>query len=123
MPRLSRRAPGEESGQFDVLLGGQLVHQVERLEDEANLVTADLCERPLGEPVDTAAIEPDLPSARPVEAPEEVQQCRLPAAARPHDGQRLTGGDIEIDLVDGAYQPLAAAVLLAQPAGARQGIH
>ena len=37
-PGLGGRAAAQQGGQFDVLLRGELIHQVERLEDEADLV-------------------------------------------------------------------------------------
>ena len=112
--RLSRRAPGEQGRQLDVLLGRQLVHEVERLEDEADLVSAELGEGPLGELVDAPPVQPQLAGGRSVEPAEEMEQRRLAAAARPHHRQRLATCDVEVDLVDGADEPLAAAVLLAQ---------
>ena len=44
-PSRPRRAPGEQRGQLDVLDGGQLLHQVESLEDEADRASAQAGER------------------------------------------------------------------------------
>ena len=56
------------------------------------------------------AVEPHLPARGPVQPAEQVQQRRLPAAARPHHRHRLARGDVEIDAVDGAHQRFAVAV-------------
>ena len=45
----------------------------------------------------------------------------FPQPLGPMIGQRLARGDLEVDVVDGAHQPLAAAVLLAQPSGTHDG--
>jgi hypothetical protein len=86
---------------------------VEGLEDEAHLVPAKLSEAGLREPVESTSVEPKLAGTGPVEPTQQVQQRRLSASTRPHDGQGLPADDIEIDCVDGAHEPLAAAVLLA----------
>jgi hypothetical protein len=46
---------------------------MERLEHEADLVTAKLGEASFGESVDTPSIEPELASAWSVESTEEVE--------------------------------------------------
>ena len=64
--------------------------------------------------------QPQLPGRRPVESAEQVKERRLPAAARPPHGQGFTAGDLQVDVVNGTNEALAAAVVLAQPAGAQQ---
>ena len=46
---LARRAPGEKRGQLDVLPRSELVHEVERLEDEADLPPAQVGKAPLAQ--------------------------------------------------------------------------
>ena len=99
----ARRAPGQQRGQLDVLRGGQLVHQVEGLEDEADRVAAKPRQRLLAQLVDPAPGEPDLAARRPFQAAEQVQQRRLAAAARPHHGERLARGDLQLDAVERAH--------------------
>ena len=86
---------------------------MEGLEDEAHVVAPELGQTPFGEPVDPPVRQPQLTGGRPVEPTEEVEERRLPTAARAHDGHRLAAGDLEVDLVDGAHQSLAAPVVLA----------
>ena len=76
-------------------------------------------QRLLAQLVDAAPGQPHLPAGGPVQPAEQVQQRRLPAAARPHHRHRLAWADVEVDPVDGAHQPRSLAVLLAQPAGAQ----
>ena len=111
---------GEEGRQLDVLLGRELVQEVEGLEDEADLGAPQARQRPLGIPVDPLSGQPQLPGPWPVEPAEQVQQRRLPAAARPRHREHLTACYVQADTVHGADQSLAAAVLLAQPAGAQR---
>jgi hypothetical protein len=119
----ARRAPGQQRGQLDVLDGGQLVHQVEGLEDEADRVAAEPGQRLLAEAVDAAPLQPHLPGRRALQAAQQVQQGRLAAAARSHHGQRLSRGDVELDRVERADEARSLAVLLRQPARAQDRPH
>jgi hypothetical protein len=56
----ARRAPGQQRGQLDVLRGGELLHQMEGLEDEANRVAAQPSQRLLAQLVDAAPRQPHL---------------------------------------------------------------
>ena len=90
-PQLVRRhARGRELG-LDVLERGQRRDQVERLEDEAERAQPDLGELVVAEGCEVAALEEDLPGGRPVERAEELQQRRLPRAARALDRDDLAG--------------------------------
>jgi hypothetical protein len=42
-----------------------------------------------------------------------VEECRFPAAARPSHGDGLTAGDLQVDVGDGANEPLTFAIVLA----------
>ena len=52
---------GEEGGEFDVLLGGELVEEMECLEDEPDLPASQLCQGALGELIDPTFPEEHLP--------------------------------------------------------------
>ena len=114
-PRRARRAPGQQRGQLDVLDGGELVHQVEGLEDETDRVATQPSQRLLAELVDAAPPEPDLARRRPFQAAEQVQQGRLTASARAHHGQRLARGQLHLDRVERAHEAVSPAVFLLQP--------
>jgi hypothetical protein len=61
---LVRRVTRQERGQLDVLLRGELVHQLERLEDESDLVAAQVREGAFGELVDALPRDRQLTGAR-----------------------------------------------------------
>jgi hypothetical protein len=103
-----RPTPGVAAGhahqqrrQLHVLDRRQLVDQVERLEDEADAAAAE--DRPggLGEPVHAPAAEAELAGVGAFEPAEQVQQGRLPAAARPHDRHRLARLHHQVHAVHG----------------------
>jgi hypothetical protein len=111
-----RGASSQKRGQLDVLDSGQLVHQMEGLEDEADRPAAQPGQGLLAEPVDAPLLKPHLPGRRPFEAAQQVQQRRLAAAARTHHRQRLARGDGQIDPVDCAHEAVSLAVVLLQTA-------
>ena len=51
--RVSGRSTSEKCWQLDVFLGRQLLHEVVRLEDEADFVAAKLCECALRKLIDS----------------------------------------------------------------------
>ena len=63
-PGLVALAPGDGQRQDDVLGRGQRRQQVERLEDEADLVAAQLREGAVLEARDLDAVDPDVAGAR-----------------------------------------------------------
>ena len=80
-----RSRPARSAGTADVLADGQVVEQVEELEDEADVRAAEprravSLSRSTRTPVDH-----DLARRRPVEAADQVEQRRLAAARRAHD--------------------------------------
>ena len=117
---LIRRIAREERGQLDVLLRGELVHQLERLEDESDLVAAQVREGAFGELVEALPRDGQLAGARPVEPADQVEQRRFAAAARTHHRHGLAAIDVEVDRVERAHQALAAAVVLSQARGVHQ---
>src|SRR5580693_129337 len=110
----------EERGQFDILLRGELVHQLEPLEDESDLVAPQVREGAFGELVDALPRDRQLSGARAIEPPDQVQQRRFPAATRAHHRHGLAAVDVEVDRVERAHQALAAAVVLSQAPGVHE---
>jgi hypothetical protein len=119
--RRARRAPGQQRGQLHVLQGRQLVHQVERLEDEADRPATQPGQRLLAEPVDPPAREPHLTGRRAFQAAEQVQQRRLPASARSHHRNGLASDHLQLDRVERSHEALALAVVLLQRVCAQDG--
>ena len=122
LPRLLRRTAGEECRKLDVLPSGELVHQVERLEDEADLVAPQLGQGAFGEPVDAPAAQVQLAGRRPVEPAQQVEKGRLPTAARPPHRHSLAASDLQVDVVDGTNEPRASPVVLPYPPGVHEHI-
>ena len=57
----------------DVLLGGESRDEIEVLEDETDLLCADLRQLPVAEPAEVATLEADLAAGRAVEGAEQLQ--------------------------------------------------
>src|SRR6187200_785505 len=108
-----RFAAGDRERQNQVLLGGQDRDQVEELEDEAELVAAQLGQLAVVEMGDVDAVELDRARGRLVEAGEDVHQGRLARAGGAHDrGEAVAleaGGDA-VERIDGGI-PLAEAAV------------
>ena len=92
---------GDAERELDVLLGGEQRQQPERLEDEAELVAAQLREVLFGHGVDAFAVEGDFAAGGAVEAGEDVEQRGLAGAGAANEGEHLAGGDGERDIADG----------------------
>jgi hypothetical protein len=105
-------AAGDPHGELDVLGCREGREQVERLEDEADLVAPQQRQPLVVERRDLRVADVDLAACRPVEAGEHVQQRRLPGARRPHDGGELAGLDGDAHVVERPHCSVAVAVLL-----------
>jgi hypothetical protein len=68
------RASGQEGRQLDVLPRGQLVHQVERLEDEADVTASHPGQAALAHLVGAPPVQPQLPARGPVQPAEQMEQ-------------------------------------------------
>ncbi len=77
---VARGHPGKLCGNKDVVAHGQVVEQVEELEDEADFAAPVARQRGLGKARDILAVDPDRAVGRAVESRHEVEQRRLPAA-------------------------------------------
>ena len=103
-------AAGEVHRERDVLEGGERRHQVERLEDEADPVAAQLGELLVVERGEVDVADEDLAVGEVVEPGEGVHQRRLAGARRAHDGGEAAGGELDVDAVEGADGAVALAV-------------
>ncbi len=102
-------AAGELQRQEDVLARVEHRQQVEELEDEADLVAAQLGELGVVERPEVDAVDDDGPRGRAVEAREAVHQRRLARARRAHDRREPPPGEADADAVERAHGGLALA--------------
>ena len=89
--------PAVEQRQLDVLEGRRPREEIERLEDESNLLVSDPGEGVRTQVRDIGPVEDITPGARRVEAAEEVHEGGLARARRTHDGDELAGRDDDGD--------------------------
>ena len=90
-----------EHGEFDVFEGGGAREEVKTLEDEAQLLVAEIGQFVAVESVDVDAVEQVGAFGLPVEAAEHVHEGRLAGATRAHEGDEFTALDVETDAADG----------------------
>src|SRR6478735_6726686 len=113
-------AAGDRHREGDVLLRGQRRHQVEGLEDEADLVAAQPGEGLVLEPGQVLLTDEDRARVGGVERRAAVHQRGLARAARAHHRRELTGTDVEAHVVERGDQRLAGAVRLGEMEDARR---
>ena len=63
-----------------------------------------------GQPVDPLAAQPDLAAGGGLEAAENVQQGGLARAGRPHDGDELADGELDVHPADGLHRDAVGPV-------------
>ena len=107
--RLVGVAAGELQRQEDVLARVEDRQQVEELEDEADVVAAQLGELAVVEPGEVDAVDHDRARGRAVEAGEDVHQRRLARARRAHDRGQPAGRELDRDAVERGHRGLALA--------------
>ena len=103
-----RAADGE--GQGDVLPDGEGVQEVKVLEDEAQVLPAELGQLLGPQPGDVLPIQADGAGTHRVDGGDAVEQGGLAGAGGPHDSQKLPVLHGKADVVDGAGHPAAVAV-------------
>ena len=108
--------------QHDVLGRGQHRQQVEELEDEADVVAAQLGQRRVVEVADLLARDRHGAGGRLVEAGEDVHQRRLAGAGRAHHGRQAAAGDVDRHVAQGVDGGVAVAVAAGQVAGRDDGL-
>ena len=97
---LGRPHPAELRRQQDVVDDRQIVEQIEELEDHPDPAAAKQGGTGFAELVDPRAGDGHRAARRPVEPGDQIQQRRLPAARRAHDGDGLARFDLEADPVE-----------------------
>ena len=112
-PRPGALAPTarEPARQGDVVDHRQVGHQVEHLEDEADVVGAEAVAAPRRHRRELGPEDPDRPLPRARHPAEQSEQGALAAAARPFDEHPLPGRDLEARDVE----HVAFAVLPGEP--------
>jgi hypothetical protein len=108
-PGRVRLSPGDREREQDVLLRGEDRQQVEGLEDEADLVAAQLGQAAVVEAVELDAVEDDGARGRAVEAGEDVHERGLAGARGAHDRGEAAGREVDADAVERADGGLALA--------------
>ena len=106
--------PVDQQRQGDVFLGGQRRQEVEKLEDETDVVAPDECCLPVVQDREAFARQGDLAGGGAIQPAEEVEQRRFAAARRPHDGYEFSFGDLEIQAGQRVDAHGAHLVLFAQ---------
>ena len=90
---LGVRHPAVEQRDLHVVEHAQIGDQVERLEDEPDLLVADRGQRAIAVAGDRRAVELHRALGRRVEQADQVEQRALAAARRPHDRDELPFAD------------------------------
>src|SRR6266850_2902558 len=109
--------------QRHVLFHGEPWHQVECLEDEADLPIADLRQPLARQRADVLAIQPIAARGGRVEAPEDVHQRALAGARRTGDRDELAGGDIDVYAAQRLHIDLAQPIRFREAARLDQRLH
>jgi len=102
-----RVSVGEIGGQLDVLARRQMVEQVERLEDEADLAVAEARQPPVVERVQVVAEHRRLAGVAAVEPAHDVQERRLARARAPDEREQLARLDGERDVAQDRLRAVA----------------
>jgi hypothetical protein len=110
-PSILTAPADEEQGQLDVLDGRERRQQVEELKDEADPPPTQASQLGLAQLVDAFAVEVHLSGGGAIEAREQVEQGRLPTAARPHDRDELATLDREVDAAQRQHLRAATGVV------------
>src|SRR3990172_6125214 len=104
--------PDEAHRELHVLLGGEHRNEVEELEDDADRLPSIPHQVPIRQPRDVPAVHEDRTRRAPVQAPDEVQERRLPAAGRPGDGDPLARPNRHIQSPEGDHLEIPGPVHL-----------
>ncbi len=100
LPPLLGENPGEHHRQFHVSRRRQPRHQVEKLKDKPDLVTAQAGQLQLRQPRRLLARKPVGARGGPIQAPQQVQEGRFARAGRAHDRDILAPLDPQVDLLE-----------------------
>jgi hypothetical protein len=123
LPALAHGHAGVEQGQADVLHRARAREQVELLEHEADLAAADARERVAREARHVLAVE-DVPArGGPVETAQQVHEGRLARARGAHDGDEVTGVDLDRHRAQRVHDVRAEVIVLGETVGLDDGRH
>jgi len=120
-PGLAPAHPRELRGQQHVVLDGEVVKQVEELEDHPDPAAPEPGQPGLAELVYALPGDGHSPAGRPVQARDEVQQRGFPAAGRAHHRYRLARRELQADVVHGGLAVIV--VVLGHLADTHESIH
>src|SRR5439155_16926331 len=94
---------GRGEGSLDVLGRREGRDEVELLEDEADVVPAQVGQLLVAHPLEGVASEAHGALGGPVQRAQQLQQGALARATRSLHGDKLTRCDLEVDTVDGTH--------------------
>ena len=85
---------GEQTRQRDVVADGECRQQVEELKYEPDTIPPDACQLIVAQRRQRTTFEVDVSARRPVHRAAQVEQCRLSASRRPHEGDEIAGVEL-----------------------------
>src|SRR6056297_772730 len=109
-PRTVGLLAGEIEREEDVLCCGQGRHQVERLEDEADLLAAQAGELAVGQRGEVDTTDRDAAGRERVEAGDVLHEGRLTRPGRAHDRGESTAFEVDADVIERVHRRIAGAV-------------
>jgi hypothetical protein len=118
-----RGAPGDDGWQDDVFERGHPLEQVEELEDKADVLAPHPGALVLVHVRERLAGEDDRASVKRVDAGDEVQECRLPAARGAHHDDELAIPQLEVNSAERPHGTTLWLEALANAADEQHLIH
>src|SRR3989442_3540013 len=112
LTRFLRVVPADEERQLDVLHALEDGQEVVVLEDEPHLHRAEIGFPDVAQGREALACDPDFAGREVVDSGEAVQERRLAAPGRAHDGDHLPLSDVEVEATERLDGPAAAVVRL-----------
>ena len=109
--------------QLDVFQRGGAREQVEALEDEADLLVADVGQLVAVERRNVHAVQQIIAAGRAVEAADHVHQRGFARAAGAHEGDKFAGQDFQRHAAHGMHLHLAGVIGLVDVFEFDDGIH
>jgi hypothetical protein len=108
----------EQQRQLDIFIRRQDRQQIERLENEPDILIPPIGQLRLIQFGDIDALHVALPARRPIDAGEDVQQRGFAGTGRPHEREKFAGSDIERDVIQRGHLNLTLRVKLGEVADA-----
>lgn len=102
------RSAGEFHRQGDVLARGHRGHEMEGLEQEADVATPEARESVLVEPAQVLPAHDDTAAARPFDSADDREEARFARTRRPHHARGGPGLDLEVDPAQDRNRPVRA---------------